>query len=179
MDSGRKVKLKDGREVLIRFLQKGEDPKELCNYINSLVEEDSAITLDEFQTPESEAAWLEAMLQAQVMGRAVYLVAEHEGRKVAGANASRGMWRERDNVILGIAIVKDFRGVGLGEILMKELIDRARALSPRNIFLMVFEGNDRAIALYKKLKFREIGRLPGWVRWKGKYVDHIYMLLED
>ena len=39
----------------------------------------------------------------------------------------------------------------------------------------VFANNCAAIACYKKVGFREEGRLREWVYKDGKYVDKIYM----
>jgi RimJ/RimL family protein N-acetyltransferase len=41
--------------------------------------------------------------------------------------------------------------------------------------LEVFEGNDRAIHVYKKRGYEVTGRKPGAVLHKGEYIDSIVM----
>ena len=54
------------------------------------------------------------------------------------------------------------RGRGLGEALVRHSLGRARELGYRLlIFNAVVEDNTRAIALYEKLGFKRIGRVPG------------------
>ena len=54
------------------------------------------------------------------------------------------------------------RGRGVGEALVRHSLDKARELGYRLlIFNAVVEDNTRAIALYEKLGFKRIGRVPG------------------
>ena len=44
--------------------------------------------------------------------------------------------------------------------------------------LEVFAVNDLAIRMYEKFGFKEFGRLPKAILYKGEYVDEIYMYRE-
>ena len=60
------------------------------------------------------------------------------------------------------AVASAARGRGVGEALVRHSLDKARELGYRLlIFNAVVEDNTRAIALYEKLVFRRIGRVPG------------------
>lgn len=49
------------------------------------------------------------------------------------------------------------QGVGVGRILLTWAIDRARARKAKSLFLGVWQGNERAIALYKSRGFEIVG----------------------
>jgi ribosomal protein S18 acetylase RimI-like enzyme len=49
------------------------------------------------------------------------------------------------------------QGVGVGRILLAWAIERARQRGARNLFLGVWESNDKAIALYESRGFEKVG----------------------
>ena len=59
---------------------------------------------------------------------------------------------------LGIAIVKEERGKGLGTILMNSIIGEARRNSYKALSLSVDAANTNAVNLYRKLGFLELRR---------------------
>jgi RimJ/RimL family protein N-acetyltransferase len=173
------VKLRDGRAVTLRDLRPDEDVFELTRWINELVDEDTYINVDERQTPESETEWLQAQLRSIEKGECIDLVAECGGRIAGKCEAKRGKYRERDRAMLGIAISREFRGAGLGEAMLRELIRRAREqFRPRMIALSYFEGNEPARKLYERIGFREVGRLPRWVMHGGREGAQVFMVLQ-
>ena len=64
--------------------------------------------------------------------------------------------------IYNIVIDKSFRGRGLGEMLLRHLIDKAGELGCSLITLEVRGGNEAAMELYHKLGFKEVGRRKGY-----------------
>ena len=91
----------------------------------------------------------------------------------------RGKWKDRQNVCLGIAILRKYRGHGLGETLLRRIITLTKKnLKPKNIYLDLFAKNKIACALYKKIGFREFARFPKWFRHRGKDMDKVYMILK-
>lgn len=63
---------------------------------------------------------------------------------------------------IGLALLKQGRGVGLGRRMMELLEPEALALKRRRLFLTVWSANTVAFELYKRLGYREIGRRPDW-----------------
>jgi ribosomal protein S18 acetylase RimI-like enzyme len=49
------------------------------------------------------------------------------------------------------------QGVGVGRILLSWAIERARQRGAKNLFLGVWESNERAIALYEGTGFEKVG----------------------
>ena len=80
---------------------------------------------------------------------------------------------------LGMGIVPDFRGQGLGRRLLAEALKRARAARFTRIDLDVFADNARAIALYEKAGFKREGVLRDSVLMDGCYRDAIPMAIVD
>ena len=78
---------------------------------------------------------------------------------------------------LGIGVLADYRGQGIGEALIRAALQRAKIKGLTRIELTVFENNKPAIALYKKLGFVEEGIHKNKSRIDGRYEDHIFMAL--
>lgn len=80
---------------------------------------------------------------------------------------------------LGIGIERAFRGQGLGERLIQAAIDFARqAESLAWIDLKAFAHNTRALALYRRMGFSEIGRLADRFRIDRTVVEDVLMTLD-
>lgn len=67
-------------------------------------------------------------------------------------------WHIRDDVqVNNIAVHPDFRGKGIGEALMRHVIDKVRANGATFVTLEVRPSNAGAVALYRKLGFEILG----------------------
>lgn len=62
----------------------------------------------------------------------------------------------------GMGVASEARRAGVGEQLMRALLDSARAAGVKRVQLEVLEPNTRARALYEKLGFRTFRRLEVW-----------------
>lgn len=90
---------------------------------------------------------------------ALYLVAEVGGR-IAGY---AGLWQIIDEGhITNVAVHPGFQGMGIGEKLMKELIEESKKRCLNSMTLEVRINNLPAINLYKKLKFDIEGLRKGY-----------------
>ena len=78
--------------------------------------------------------------------------------------------------IYNIAIAPEFRREGIGEALLRHLIDKADADGCKLVTLEVRSGNEAAMELYKKLGFREVGRRRGYYAKGGE--DAVLMDLD-
>jgi len=67
------------------------------------------------------------------------------------------------------------RGKGIGAQAMHYLEERIRDRGLRRIELGVFEFNKPARTLYRRLGYREFGRIPDFTFWKGKMWEDIRM----
>jgi L-phenylalanine/L-methionine N-acetyltransferase len=109
-----------------------------------------------------------------------YLVAEAAGHIVGhGMLDPLPLAAVRHVVHLTLAVHPGWQGQGVGRALLGRLIEWARtAPAVEKIELHVRASNEPAQALYRKMGFREIGRLQRKVKIApGEYVDEVSMEL--
>ena len=169
-------RLSDGRCGTIRIVNE-EDAAELCALVpRADIESDFLNRLPgEFDmTVQQEREFLRDRLADP---GALQIVAEVEGKIVATAGASSGkLQRYVHQAELGVTVLKDYWGCGLGRRLTESIVDWGRAKGLRKMTLHVFVDNERAISLYLSLGFVEEGRLKGdGLRRDGSYSDTILM----
>ncbi len=70
---------------------------------------------------------------------------------------------------LGIGLLPEYRGMGLGRKLMDEAITRASQAGLLRVELEVYASNAPAIALYEKLGFEREG-----LKKRGRFIDGAY-----
>ncbi len=79
----------------------------------------------------------------------------------------------------GIAITKEFWGLGIGKSLMEACIECAREAGYLQLELEVVAENERAVEMYRRAGFIEYGRNPKAFRLRtGEYQELIDMRLE-
>jgi ribosomal protein S18 acetylase RimI-like enzyme len=83
----------------------------------------------------------------------------------------------RHSGTLGMGLLPEYRGQGLGERLAVEAIRSAQRIGIERIELDVFASNARAIALYRKLGFVVEGVKRRARKLDGAYEDNVFMAL--
>jgi RimJ/RimL family protein N-acetyltransferase len=76
---------------------------------------------------------------------------------------------------LGMSVVPDRRGQGVGRALLQSCLDWAREFGVEKLALSVYPDNERALGLYRKMGFVEEGRLTGHSKKAMGYRDEIVM----
>ena len=128
------------------------------------------IERDSFGAPWSA----EEITKDVTAGGNVYVaVAEADGEK-AGYGEIRIVAGEAQ--IYNIAIAPEYRKQGIGEALLMHLIDAGKERGCSLVTLEVRAGNEAAMALYKKLGFREVVRRKRYYAKGGE--DAVLMDLE-
>lgn len=83
----------------------------------------------------------------------------------------------RHRAVMGISVLKEYWGCGLGSYLIQLAIDQARANGFEQLELGVYSDNSRAIHLYEKFGFERYGIQPRAFKLKdGTYRDEIIMV---
>lgn len=166
-----------GAPIVIRYPKLSDAPV-LLKYINTLSRERTFILNQGYKfTLKEEKQWLKELVIKTQKRQAVSL-SVFSGKELIG-NASivqknKAMSHEGS---FGIAVAKNFRGEGVGNLLMKFILKEAKQnlKGLKIITLGVFANNSVAINFYKKSGFKNYGVLPSGLLHRGKYIDHRYM----
>ena len=172
------ILLKDGRKALLRSPELS-DAAELAAMIRQIAGETDFIlrTREEStETPEQEAAFIDSMRQSQT---AALLVCQVDGAIAGDCHIQfNRRLKNKHRASLGVGILQKYWNLGIGSAMLRELI---RLASERpgvtQLELQYIDGNSRALALYEKMGFRAVCRLPGAIRFpNGELRDEITMI---
>ncbi len=168
------------KKIMIRKLSKSDlrKTREFLYFINSLIREEAKISAKKELTIKEEKEKLKKFLESIDKKVMVFLVAEYEGKIVGTTSIDLGKGRKDHIGGFGITIRDGYRGIGLGKHLTSEVIKLAKKElkpSPKIIQLEVYVNNKPAIALYKKMGFKIVAKLPKQIQYKGKLIDEFVM----
>lgn len=168
------VRLKDGRTAVVRSARP-DDAEAWISNVNAIGAEGVYIMTERFARTLDEVR--RQFDQADPRSE-LWLSAEIDGEVVGGADFRRGGASKNSHVAsLGVAIRKEYRGLGLGKAMMTAGIEWARNVGVTKLRLGVFATNDAAVRLYRKFGFVEEGCLRGEVILLGRPVDEMVMAL--
>ncbi|MCC5831675.1 MAG: GNAT family N-acetyltransferase [Chlamydiales bacterium] len=104
------------------------------------------------------------------------LTATIEGKPVGLATLCLMPYRKLiHQCLVSIIVSKEARGKGVGTLLMNNLMHLAKEyFGIEVLYLEVYEGN-RAITLYERFGFREIGFQKHFMKENGEYIGKIIM----
>lgn len=71
-----------------------------------------------------------------------------------------GSMKQRHRAVLMIGLLQEYWGRGIGTAMFTELIEAAKQRGVRQLELEMIEGNDRALALYRKMGFEVMAEHP-------------------
>lgn len=168
-------KLKDGREVDI-VLPSMDLLKPYTDFINRLSKEDTFLYLSgEIYTYAAQKNWLENALQEIKFNKHYFVWAYIDGKIVGNCDLRRGGNRETHVGTVGLFIDSDFRGLGLGKLMVDSIIKKSKSLKYQILRVEVFSDNEVALNLYQKFGFAKCGQLLNGLYRKNKYSDKIEM----
>lgn len=109
-------------------------------------------------------------------GDRVSLVVEVEGKVVGTGTVNRKSptVESRHVGVIGVHVLRGWRGKGHGRQLMDELL-RASSGKFEIVQLTAYASNDLAIRLYQKCGFQEFGRAPRAHKRGDRYIDEVRM----
>lgn len=173
-------KASDGTPYLIRYPEIN-DLQEIWQYINDLSREKTFINYqgDEI-TLEDERKWLNAAIRKNEENTSLQLFAESNGKIISSAGIEMQGRAQKHLGYIGLSVTKEFRGKGIGKKVMEVVMDEGKKnlVALKIIYLDVFGNNPIAIGLYKSLGFKEYGKLPGGLLYRGQPQDEILMYYE-
>jgi len=83
--------------------------------------------------------------------------------------------RQSHRGALGMGLLPEFRGQGIGSMLLKAVLEHAKIFGLEKVELSVYTTNEAAIALYKKFGFEQEGLIKKYRKLDGRYFDCLVM----
>lgn len=105
--------------------------------------------------PEA-AVWSEAALAKALEEDASYFLVAEQDREIAGFVVGREIAEEAE--ILNLAVKPEYRRRGIGQSLVRALLEVLAGTGVVKVYLEVRESNQGGIAFYRRLGFQEAGR---------------------
>jgi len=165
----RKVSLKDGREVILRFL-KVEDKEKLFEMFSSMSDKALEWSLAPYSIEDIER-WISSLPNR------IALVAEYQDKIVGLASIYKIPSPRRQGVgELSVYLHQDFHSIGLGTAMTKRILKLAKNEKMHRIELAVVAENKSALCLYRKFDFQVEGiSKDRYFGQDGKYYDIVNM----
>lgn len=173
----KEIKLKDGTTCILRSPNK-QDAEKMIEHLKMTSEETHFMNRypEEINiTIDKEIEILkDNLMSSQNMMIGVFVNNELAGN--AGISCVRNNIKLRHRAVFGISIKQKYWNNGIGNALIKEIIEQAKQIGYEQIELGVFSDNEKAVTLYKKYGFEVWGNIKNAFKLKdGTYRDEIIM----
>ncbi|MBQ8837001.1 MAG: GNAT family N-acetyltransferase [Clostridia bacterium] len=154
------ITLKDGTAAIFRSPSEN-DAQAMIEYLHTTCKETHFLTRE----PEEALIPLESEIQflrnISDSANDLMIACEINGKIIGNCNISRNSSaRTKHRASVGIAIFKEYWGLGIATAMFNELIRIAKEIGIKQLELEVIDGNDRAIHLYERFGFTAVGNKP-------------------
>ena len=126
--------------------------------VRTMAHDDLSIVAD-IERRSYDFPWSHGVFRDCVLAGYACLVLQHGNDVVGYAILSVAAGEAH---ILNLCVDPGFRGLGYGERLLDEVIERARDADVSGIFLEVRPSNSNALSLYRKKGFAKIAKRPAY-----------------
>ncbi|MBI2617402.1 GNAT family N-acetyltransferase [Candidatus Gottesmanbacteria bacterium] len=170
-------KIENNLPLIIRYPDH-HDASSTHQYINSLSRERTFVLVQgEYISLKKERDFLKENIRNIHRKKGILLLAFSQKKLIGISDIQMKEKACSHEGILGISVAKEFRGQGVGTILLSTILEEAKLLLPtlKIVTLGVFACNQIARQMYKKHGFIEFGILPKGIHYKNHYIDHVYM----
>lgn len=170
-------KLRNGKELMIRKAEEN-DAEKFLKYFNVVGSETEFLGFGEEGPRVSIEEERENFKNSTPKN--FFLIAEVEEKIVGSCSISTNEKRIRSIHFgeLGIVVLKDYWGLGIGHNLMKTAIELGKNAGLKKINLDTRIDNEKAIKLYEKLGFKREGIITRGTVINGEFYDLLIMGLE-
>lgn len=172
------IKLKNGADCILKS-PNADNAEEILSHLkrtsaetNYMARYAEEITM----TVEQERAFLDALL---VNERDIMISAVINGNIVANAGICcvAPFIKYQHRAEIGISIQKSFWGLGLGSVILQEIVVYAKQAGYEQLELEVVADNNRAITLYEKFGFMVYGSREKSFKYKDATYGTEYLML--
>lgn len=146
--------------------------KIMCGETRNLLKEPEEIRF----TLEEEQNFIQSMNHSR---RNLMLLGMYNGEYVGNCSLM-GMapMRQQHRGTLGIALYQKYTGMGIGTIMLKQLLSHGREMGLEQVELEVVAENKRAIALYQKMGFQIYGEFPNNMKYQDGSCANAYWMMK-
>lgn len=176
----KEIKLKNGKTLLLKSSDE-DDAAKMIDFIAAI----SAETHFLLATPDEVDRDIESeksILRNYCSAEDAMMITAYDGDRPVGNVGIAEVGRRKKmkhRSTLGIAVLMEYWGEGLGRILMTTAEAVAKDMGYEQMELGVYSDNKRAAALYHELGYKVIGRIPNAFKLgEDKYSDEILMIKE-
>ena len=171
------ITLKDGRSCLLRSPQL-EDVEEMLAYLRQTAAETHFLLRepeDVTDTSDSEQLFILRVLNSDDQ---LMIVATVDGKLAGNCGLTFKTYSKvKHRCEIGIGLLKEFWGLGIGSALFEEMFTAARAHGCTQMEMKVIEGNQRGLVLYQNTGFETIGTIPNAIRLQdGTFLEEYIMV---
>ena len=171
----REIVLSDGTPLILRYPNEKDIP-EITVAVNSIIKEDTYFLLTEAMTLTAETDYMQAEFKRMDKGESIVIHAFDGPKSIGWISLHVISARSPKARELGIAIIKEYRGKGLGTMLLQEAENQARNLLHCSVIkLTTAEENLIGRNLYKKFGFIEVGIIPDADIYNNKVMGEVVM----
>lgn len=167
-----------GREVILRNADLS-DGERLIEYLKATAAETPFLARDPDEITLTAEQENEFITEKTEDPKELLLIAEIAGEHVGNCSVMRlgGGRRYAHRCDIGIALYRKYCGCGIGEKMLRTVLDAAKEMGYGQAELEVVAGNTGAIALYEKLGFTKYGVFPDNMKYQdGTYADAVWMM---
>ncbi|KKQ74376.1 MAG: GCN5-related N-acetyltransferase [Berkelbacteria bacterium GW2011_GWB1_38_5] len=171
---------KSGKEIEI-YEPSLDRLDQILKFVNDLSKEDTFLSFipEKPITKIEEELWLKSVLNNIKYKKAYVIWAICNDKIVGSCDVYQGgTARDKHVGKIGIMVDKNFRREGIGSFLLNLIIEHAKNMEMNIVSLTVFSDNNPAISFYKKVGFKEWGRLPNGLFRKNRFSDSVKMYKE-
>ncbi len=158
-----------------------EKEKEFLEFVNSLVEEKAKIFVKEEKSIADCKDWLEEIWEKVTLNEQIFLFGKIN-QKIVGVAEIFKKEEAKDHLLeIAISVKKEYRNLGIGKLLIKELFRLAEERFDNNskfITLTVFSNNQIAIRFYQKFDFEIVAEIPNQLQSGKELVSEVVMMKE-
>jgi GNAT superfamily N-acetyltransferase len=169
------AKLEDETRVIVRPLISQDEPA-LIEFFGSIPDEDMLYLRDDIKNPEVIRRWCQTLDYETTLP----LIADLKGKIIGDATLhqeKRG-WKSHIGTVR-VVIHPDYRGKGLGTVLVGELVQVALDIGLVKLDAEFMAEQDRPIAVFEKLGFVNMAVLPQHIKdLKGESHDLVIMVYD-
>ena len=160
------------RNLLVRPTEEGDLPA-----ITSIYAEAVSAGIGSFELKAPDIVEMTRRWRKRADKGFPHLVAVEDGVVVGYAYISRHRTSAAYRFLAenSIFVASGAQGVGVGQALLTELIERSEKLDFRQMIALIGDMNSASVKLHERLGFRKVGVIEGSAFKHGRWIDTLFM----